>query len=209
MEPRVVTSHPDVPEILLASASPRRKMLLETLGYAVRVAPVDVDETERPGESAPHYLVRIVDAKLAAARAREANAALILVADTTVDVDGVILHKPVDREDGRRMLRALSARAHVTTTRFAMVAKHGEKVAMHAESVPTRVIFRALVDDEIDAYVESGEGDGKAGGYAIQGRAAAFVSRIEGSYGAIVGLPSCEVSLALRRLVSRVAEHTA
>ncbi|MGZ3453151.1 MAG: Maf family protein [Polyangiales bacterium] len=184
--------------VLLASASPRRKNLLETLGIEVTVRPVDIDETERPGESAAQYLARVVDAKLAAALAAtslDAHDAL-LVADTTVDLDGVLLHKPESDEDGRRMLRALSGRTHVVRTGFAIATKR-EK---HVEIVPTDVVFRALEDDEIESYVASGEGRDKAGGYGIQGRGAAFISRIEGSYGAVVGLPSCEVVVALRRL---------
>lgn len=191
--------------VLLASASPRRKALLELLGHRVFVRPVQVDEDERPGESPGPYLARVVDAKLAAARAAVSRAGTsvsepwdaLLVADTTVDLDGALLHKPTDREDARRILRALAGRAHVVTTRFAIATPRGET---HVESVATEVVFRALDDDEIDDYVATGEGDDKAGGYAIQGRGAAFVSRIDGSYGAVVGLPSCEVQVALRAL---------
>jgi septum formation protein len=183
--------------VLLASASPRRKNLLETLGITVTVRPVDVDEDERPGESAASYLSRIVAAKLAAATARGLDGHdALLVADTTVDLDGALLHKPASDEDGRRMLRALSGRSHVVRTGFAIAT--GEE--RHVEIVPANVVFRALEDDEIERYVASGEGRDKAGGYGIQGLAAAFISRIEGSYGAIVGLPSSEVVVALRRL---------
>jgi septum formation protein len=178
--------------ILLCSASPRRKQLLETLGHRVTVSPVDVDETERPGEGATAYIERIVASKLAAAPPLGAHDALI-VADTVVDLDGAILHKPAG--DGDRLLRALSNRTHVVTTRFAVVTPRGH----HVETVATRVVFRAISEEEIADYVASGEGNDKAGGYAIQGRGAAFVSRIEGSYGAVVGLPSCEVSVALSR----------
>jgi septum formation protein len=183
--------------ILLASASPRRKQLLEAVGMQVVVRPVSVDEDERAGELATAYLERVVDAKLAAARAlwpNDGSFDALLVADTTVDLDGVLLHKPVDDEDGRRMLRAMSGRAHVCRTRFAIA--NASKT--HVESVETQVFFRALDDDEIEAYVQSGEGRDKAGGYGIQGRASAFVSRIVGSYGAVVGLPSCVVVVALR-----------
>lgn len=179
--------------ILLCSASPRRKQLLETLGHRVTVSPVNVDETERPGEGAAAYIERVVASKLAAAPPLGAHDAL-LVADTVVDLDGAILHKPAG--DGDRLLRALSGRAHTVTTRFAVKTTRGT----HVESVATRVLFRAITEAEIAEYVASGEGDDKAGGYAIQGLGAAFVSRIEGSYGAVVGLPSCEVSMALSRL---------
>lgn len=160
----------------------------------MEVHPVDVDENERAGERSTAYIARIVESKLASARALLAGHDALIVADTVVDVDGAILHKP--EGNGAEMLRRLSARAHVVTTRFAVATTRDT----HIESVSTRVVFRALDADEIDAYVATGEGDDKAGGYAIQGRGAAFVARIEGSYGAVVGLPACEVSVALRRL---------
>jgi septum formation protein len=184
--------------ILLASASPRRRALLEALGHRVIVRPVDVDERERSGEGADAYLERIVDAKLAAARALriELPFDVTLVADTAVIVDDAILQKPIDDADAARMLRLISGRAHLVTTRFALAARD----RIHAESVTTRVVLRALFDGELEAYVASGEGRDKAGAYAIQGRAAAFIERIEGSYGAVVGLPSCEVEVAIRAL---------
>lgn len=183
--------------ILLASASPRRRALLELLGHRVLVQAVSIDESERD-ETATEYVERIVDAKLAAAIAAAPTEGwdVLCVADTVVALDGALLHKPVDAEDGRRMLRALAGRAHAVTTRFALATK----AARHVESVDTRVTFRPLEPDEIEAYVASGEGEDKAGGYGIQGAAGAFISRIEGSYGAVVGLPLAEVSVALRRL---------
>jgi septum formation protein len=192
--------------ILLASASPRRKQLLEALGHVVRVRPVEVDERELQGEPADAYLARIVQAKLDAGRALGVDEPFdaLVVADTTVVVDRHILQKPESADDGRRMLRALSGRAHLVITRFAVAPPEGPP---HVESVTTRVVFRALLDAEIDAYVESGEGKDKAGGYGIQGRGASFIERIEGSYGAVVGLPSCEITLALYR-VPRVTAVT-
>jgi len=185
--------------ILLASASPRRKALVEALGHTVTVAPVDVDEAEIGGETPDGYVERVVAAKLAAARARSSDTAwdAILVADTIVVVDGRILQKPADDADGAAMLRSLAGRAHAVTTRFAVLARDGR---LHAESVRTTVAFRALEEDEIAWYVGTGEGRDKAGGYGIQGHGAAFVARIDGSYGAVVGLPSCEVAVALRAL---------
>lgn len=184
--------------ILLCSASPRRRALLEALGHTVDVQPVDVDESERApsglSEGSVAYITRIVDRKLSAGRALLGGHDALIVADTVVDLDGAILHKPTG--NGAEMLRVLSGRSHVVTTRFAVATPRES----HVESVSTKVIFRALEEDEVAAYVATGEGDDKAGGYAIQGRGAAFVSRIEGSYGAVVGLPSCEVSIALRRL---------
>jgi septum formation protein len=192
----------NAPRVLLGSASPRRREILEALGCRVLVRPVEVDEDEREGESSDAYLARVVEAKLAAARAQGLpdDCAVLLVADTTVVLDSAILHKPRDDEDAARMLRTLSDRTHVVTTRFALVAP---AIPVHVESVSTRVTFRAVHADEIPAYVASGEGRDKAGGYAIQGRAAAFILRIEGSYGAVVGLPAAEVSVALRRMLGR------
>ena len=185
--------------ILLASASPRRRALLEALGHRVVVRPVDVDESERAGEGAEAYLARIVGAKLAAAKSLSLDERFdaLLVADTAVIVHDLILQKPVDDADAARMLTMLGGRTHVVTTRFAIAAGDRE----HVESVTTRVVLRAFFPGEIEAYAASGEGRDKAGAYAIQGRAAAFIERIEGSYGAVVGLPSCEVEVALRALL--------
>ncbi|MEO7092042.1 MAG: Maf family protein [Polyangiales bacterium] len=185
--------------ILLASASPRRKELLEALGHVVLVHPVEVDERELPGETPDAYLARVVQAKLDAGRAVRIDRSFdaLVVADTTVVVDAHILQKPEGADDGRRMLRALSGRAHLVTTRFAVAPPQR---AAHVESVTTRVVFRGILDEEIETYVASGEGRDKAGGYGIQGRGASFIERIEGSYGAVVGLPSCEITLALHRV---------
>jgi septum formation protein len=188
-------------------------MLLETLGHRVSVAPVDVDEREIAGEAPHAYLERVVRQKRIAAEAAnpafaaeggDADEDVLLVADTIVVAyraeREVILQKPQDEAEGRAMLTELSGRSHEVITRFAIRARGG---ALHEESVATRVVFRTIAQDEIDDYVAFGEGRDKAGGYAIQGRAAAFVQRIEGSFGAVVGLPSCEVELALRAMTMR------
>ena len=122
--------------------------------------------------------------------------AWILVADTSVVIDGRILGKPDGEGDARSMLVLLAGRTHEVMTRFA-VAGEG---ALHAETVATRVTFRPLDDGEIDVYAASGEGIDKAGGYAVQGLGASLVARIDGSYSSVVGLPACEVIVALRRL---------
>jgi septum formation protein len=191
-------SHP----LLLASASPRRRQLLETLGLPLRVAPADVDESERAGETADAYLERVVAAKLQAAvrDPRAATAGAALVADTAVVLEGRLLHKPTDDADGARMLRALSGRAHQVRTRFALApTPPSGPGSVHVETVVTTVCFRALEEEEIAGYVRSGEGRDKAGGYAIQGIGGFAIERIEGSYSNVVGLPVCEVVLALRR----------
>jgi len=120
----------------------------------------------------------------------------VLVADTTVLLDGAILGKPEGDVESRTMIARLSGRQHHVTTAFAIQC--GSKT--HVEHVTTLVEFRALEDSEIDAYVSSGEGRDKAGGYAVQGRGAMLVKRIEGSYTNVVGLPACEVWIALRAL---------
>jgi septum formation protein len=185
--------------LALGSASPRRRALLEAIGIPLVVAAVDVDESWHKGETADRYLARIVGEKLARATAdaRVRPAAAILVADTIVLVDDDILGKPADAAQARSMLSRLSGRAHQVRTRFALGLPLGSS-AIHAETVSTSVEFRALEAAEIDRYVATGEGVDKAGGYAIQGIGSFAVRRIDGSYANVVGLPVCEVVLALR-----------
>jgi len=171
------------------------------------VAP-SIDEAplcvEGARESSRDYLERMAREKLADVAARERGSrarresarasGVVLAADTAVLLDGAILGKPANDAEARAMLSQLAGRAHEVTTAFAI----GNETRTHVELVTTRVEFRAIADEEIDAYVASGEGRDKAGAYAVQGRAAAFVTRIDGSYTNVVGLPACEVWLALR-----------
>lgn len=184
--------------LLLASASPRRRELLERVGIPLCARPVDVDETLRAGESADGYLSRIVGDKLAAARelfeARTADA--ILVADTVVIAGAQILGKPRGDDEARAMLRQLAGRSHCVATRYGLQA--GEQIVM--ETVRTEVELRALDEARIERYIRSGEGRDKAGAYAIQGIGAMLVRRIDGSWSNVVGLPLCEVVLALERV---------
>jgi septum formation protein len=183
------------PFIYLASQSPRRHALLEQVGIRHELLLPDPDEdaealeTEIAGESPRAYVRRVARLKSDAARDRLAHGGLppapILTADTTVAVGRTILAKPVDRADALRMLRLLSGRAHRVLS--AVVVTDGERTLEALDE--TRVRFRKLGDDEMNAYVASDEPYGKAGGYAIQGRAAAFVTRIAGSHSSIVGLP--------------------
>jgi septum formation protein len=189
--------------LVLGSGSPRRREILTSLGVAFVVRAPDADEAVRPGETDDVYLPRVVLAKLAAVRASITTAdraAAVLVADTSVVLEGAILGKPADEADALAMITRLAGRTHEVHTRFAIGAAYTDEAPRHAETVATRVTFRAIDDDEARAYAATGEGMDKAGGYAVQGRASAFVSRIDGSYGAIVGLPACEVAVALRRL---------
>ena len=199
------TGLPAAPFVWLASQSPRRQALLEQIGlrFALLLAGPEEDaealEAVRVGESPTQYVERVVLAKAQAARERLAARALpaapILVADTTVAVGGTILGKPADDADARRMLRLLSGRGHRVLTALAVV--RGARIE-HLVQV-SRVRFARLSDAEVDAYVACGEPRGKAGGYAIQGRAAAFVRRIEGSHSGIMGLPLHETATLLRQ----------
>jgi septum formation protein len=187
--------------LLLGSASPRRRELLAALGLPIRVAAADVDETPIPGEAPLAYLERITAAKLAAAARLPgaAGAGALLVADTTVVLDDQPLGKPSGEAGARAMIRALSGRAHHVSTCFALSGPPDFGRALHLETTTSRVVFRALDDDEIAAYAATGEGLDKAGAYAIQGIGAFAVARVEGSYSSVVGLPACEVVSALRR----------
>ena len=173
-------------QLVLASASPRRAELLKTAGFTFEVRPADVDETPRPAEPAATYVLRVArDKALAAAGRVNGNDAWILAADTVVVVGGGILGKPTGPAEARRMLSMLSGVVHEVLT--AVVVRHAGSET--SEVVSTRVRFAALTAAEIEWYVESGEPDGKAGAYAIQGLGSRFVDRIEGSWSNVVGLP--------------------
>jgi len=177
-------------QLVLASASPRRAELLKTAGFAFEVRPADVDETPRPAEPAATYVLRVArDKALAAAERVNGNDAWILAADTVVVVSGRILGKPTGPAEARRMLSMLSGVVHEVLT--AVVVRHAGSET--SEVVSTRVRFAALSAAEIDWYVESGEPDGKAGAYAIQGLGSRFVDWIEGSWSNVVGLPVATV----------------
>ncbi|WP_163649895.1 Maf family protein [Modicisalibacter sp. 'Wilcox'] len=181
------------PVLRLASASPRRRDLLASIGIAVEVAPVDIDETPRPDESAEAYVRRLAREK--AETGARGSALPTLGSDTAVVQDGRILGKPRDRAHAAEMLSALSGRAHAVLTAVAVVGPAG----LLETCVTTRVVMRSVAAGEIDAYWATGEPADKAGGYAIQGRAAVFVERIEGSHSAVVGLPLFETAELLRR----------
>jgi septum formation protein len=170
--------------LILASASPRRLHLLEQLGLRPQVVPADVDETPRDGEEPVAYVQRVA-AEKADAVARHHPDAVVLAADTTVDLDGTILAKPVDRDDARRMLRALSARTHRVHTGVA-VRCGGE----HRDTVVTTLVTFVPVDAAtLDWYLSTGEPFDKAGAYALQGAGGVLVERVQGSVSNVVGLP--------------------
>jgi len=181
------------PVLRLASASPRRRDLLASIGITVEVSPVDIDETPRPGETAEAYVRRLAREK---AEAGVQGVALpTLGSDTAVVLDGEILGKPRDRAHAAEMLTALAGRTHEVLTAVAVIGPAG----LLETCVATRVVMRSVSAAEIAAYWATGEPADKAGGYAIQGRAAVFVERIEGSHSAVVGLPLFETAMLLRR----------
>lgn len=173
-------------------------------GIPFDIDPADVDETPRTAESADAYAQRIARDKALAVAPRHPSR-IVLAADTTVVLDGQIYGKPADRADAARMLRALSGRSHEVLTAVAVahpaVDGRPREIAEHLER--TTVTFDSMTPAEIDWYVASGEADGKAGAYAIQGLAARFIPRIEGSYSNVVGLPVAAVHRMLRKALSR------
>ncbi len=177
--------------LCLASASPRRRQLLASIGVEVDVHPVDIDETPRAGEAAEAYVRRLAREK---ALAGAQGAVLpVLGADTAVILDGSILGKPRDQVHAAAMLGALAGRTHEVITAVAVAGPAGLLEAC----VATRVTLRTIAPHEIAAYWATGEPVDKAGGYAIQGLAAIFVERIEGSHSAVVGLPLFETAALL------------
>ena len=186
--------------IVLGSKSPRRQELLQKLGVAFRVLTAEVDETTAPGLSAGEAVTQI-SARKAAATARLAGPdALIVCADTVVVLDGEIMGKPADRADALRMLTALSGRTHEVLT--GVTVRRGENSVSVVER--TRVRFRELLPEELEAYVDSGEPMDKAGSYGIQGLAASFVSHLDGDYFNVMGLPLCTLTVLLRSFGVRV-----
>jgi septum formation protein len=179
--------------LVLASASPRRSELLGSVGLEFEVIPADIDESVRVGETPSDYVARLSREKAVAVGERIDGAAVIVAADTTVDVDRRILEKPVDDDDAREMLRLLSGREHLVHT--------GVTVSWCPETradgtttcvVETAVRFVELTDRAIDWYISTGEHVGKAGAYGIQGAAAALVERVDGSVTNVIGLPLAE-----------------
>jgi septum formation protein len=185
------------PDLILASASPRRRELLENLGLVLTIAPVDIDETVREGEPVRDYAVRVAAEKCDAAVAHQGATALaVLAADTIVSLGHDILGKPADEAQAEAMLQRLAGRRHEVLTAYRI--RLGERVVERL--VSTFVIFRSLDGKEVAAYLASGEWRGKAGAYAIQGIAGSFVTEVRGSFTNVVGLPVAEVIADLRAL---------
>jgi septum formation protein len=186
-------------ELVLASASPRRKELLTQIGLHFRVIPSTAAETEQAGET-PADMVRrlsLSKAKEVAGRCDDA-ARWVIGSDTIVVLQTEVLGKPRDNAHAAAMLRKLSGHSHRVLSGFAVIDRQQQR--QRVEAVTTTVRFRQLTEEEIARYIATGEPADKAGAYAIQGIGACFVSGIEGSYSNVVGLPLCRLTLALKEL---------
>ena len=196
-------------KIILASASPRRAEILRNAGFAFAVQPAHVDETPLPGEAAAAYVQRLAAAKArGTAKSLDASAgrAVIVGADTVVVADGQILGKPTDANDARRMLGLLSGRDHDVLTGLMFISILDGVETAHLES--TRVSFLPLSDRDIEDYLLTGEPFDKAGAYGIQGIGGRFISRIEGCYFNVMGLPISRVWSVLARMEQEQKENT-
>ena len=191
-----MTSRP-LDRIILASASPRRAELLRAAGIDFDVRPADIDEAIRPGEAPGDYVSRLAEAKARTVHERDGNQT-VLAADTAVVVDGQILGKPMDEADAKRMLRMIGGRTHEVLTAVSLFHP-GEIVDTRIDA--TTVEFAELSDAAIEWYVSSGEPMDKAGAYAVQGLASRFVTRVEGSYSNVVGLP---IALVYQMLTNKL-----
>ena len=184
--------------LILASTSPRRRALLAAAGLEFELAESGVEEERRADERAADFALRMAEEKALAVSRRCADA-LVLGADTVVECGGEILGKPRDDADAHRMLRALSGRFHVVVTAFALA--RGGRIA-ESRAVSSRVRFRELGDDEIRAYLRTGEPMDKAGAYGIQAEGVGLVVEVEGERDNVMGLPVAEVLAALRRIMA-------
>lgn len=181
--------------LILASASPRRRELLSHLGVAFEVRAADLDESVKPGEHAAAYVERLAREK-SQLPGSASERRVVIAADTSVVLDDHILGKPgTDTALGAQMLRSLSGRSHQVMTGLAVRTADG----VESRVVVSTVHFRPLSDAEIAWYVSTGEGHDKAGGYALQGRAGAFITSVEGSPSNVIGLPLADTVELLRR----------
>lgn len=184
------------PTIALASASPRRRELLQQLGVKFELVNANIDERVIPAELPAHYVSRLALAKAQTGLQLLGNRLPVLGADTTVVVDDTILGKPENKADFLQMMQLLSGRCHQVMTAVALVSLSQQLQRL----VITEVCFREISAAEMEAYWQTGEPVDKAGGYGIQGIAGKFVERLNGSYSAVVGLPLCETDTLLQQL---------
>lgn len=178
----------------LASTSPRRRELLEQVGIGYTLIRAEVDETPLPAEPPAVYVERLARAKAEAGLQAAGGEGLVLGADTTVVADGLILGKPRDRTEGLALLERLSGREHAVLSAVALATAGRTEARVQV----SRVHFRATTAAEREAYWATGEPADKAGGYAVQGRAAVFIERLDGSYSGVMGLPLYETCELLR-----------
>ncbi|MEE9303543.1 MAG: Maf family protein [Thiotrichaceae bacterium] len=195
----------DLPELILASASPRRRELLDQIGIRYHVSPVDIDESALPDESAETLVKRLAQEKAEAAWLQQRNKnpdinLPVLGADTLGVLDSQLLVKPRDYDHAYQMLSAMSGNCHEILTAVAIRHQHGCEVSLNVNTV----YFKTLTDKEISTYWNSGEPKDKAGAYAIQGMGAVFIKRIEGSYSGVMGLPLYETQELLNKVDSYV-----
>jgi septum formation protein len=189
---------------VLASASPRRAELLAAAGLDFEVAPADVDEAALAGESPEQTCLRLAHAKAAAVAARRAQGT-VLGGDTLIELSGAALGKPADEDAARTMLLALAGRSHAVLSAVAL--QHVPTGRVVSGVARAEVVFAPLDAASLDGYLRSREWEGKAGAYAIQGRAAAFARVASGSPDTVVGLPLALVGELLARLPARIAEE--
>ena len=184
--------------LILASSSPRRAEILRTAGFAFEVLAPVVDEATRDGESPVELVCRLAAEKARAAAARIRDAAIIIGADTTVVMEGKIYGKPTSAEDAAEMFRHYSGRTHEVITGLAVL--RAPEGTLRVEHEATRVTFAPMSEEEIAHYIASGEPFDKAGAYAIQGRGGRYVTRIEGCYFNVMGLPLARLYHILREM---------
>lgn len=184
-----------VARLILASASPRRRALLDQLGVTYCCEPPHIDEAQRVAESPPDYVQRMAREKALSVAARfAAPDVVVLAADTTVVIDDTVLGKPHDRREAMAILARLSGRVHTVRTAVCLLGSAG----LHSKIVETQVEFMPLSDAMLEAYLDSAEPWDKAGAYGIQGLGGTFVRTLAGSYTNVVGLPLCETFLLLQ-----------
>ena len=188
-----MVADPQELRVVLASRSPRRIELISQLGVTAEVVPADIDETPLPGEEPVDYVKRLASSKARAVQDRLGTVALVLGADTTVDLDGVIFGQPGDEAEARRMLKALSARTHRVHTGVAVIGPDRSESVV----VTSMVTFEPVTDALLDWYIGTGEWQGKAGSYAIQGLGGTLVASTRGSMSNIIGLPLQETARLL------------
>ena len=183
---------------LLASASPRRRELFGLLGWPFEFTSADVDESPHDGETPAQMVMRLAQSKASAAAARAPDQAVIIASDTTVSLDGLALGKPRDAMDAERMLRVLRGRSHQVHTGIAVFDTHTGQT--QADVATTDVPMRFYTDDEIAAYIASGDPMDKAGAYAIQHAGFHPADELRGCFANVMGLPLCHLATSLRAL---------